>query len=154
MKNTLKGFMIAIILFLMATAPAYGKTKTYGNMSVKTTKTSSGVYKAKVFWKGERIVTYKFNCKPKVRFVHSDLVNYDKLTNRKGKVLYILIDYGTCLDYEGNGRIDTIDPVYNYISYRHINGIKPGDRIVTYEVMNPYSNYDDDIAERYDAFLK
>lgn len=146
--------IITLILVLAIPGKVQAATKSFGVMTAKTVKTKKGNYKVKVYWKGERIATYKFQEKPKVKFIYTDMLDYEMLTERKEKnILYIEINYGTCLNANGDGKIDTIDSYYNYISYRSMEGVKAGDRIITYCIYNPYTTWYDDIAERYDDFL-
>ena len=50
-----------------------------------------------------------------------------------------------------NGKV--LNPPKNggyYISYASVKGARKGDLIITYCVYNPYSNWDDDVIERWD----
>lgn len=58
------------------------------------------------------------------------------------------IDKGICLDDDGNGRICT-ESEYNYISYKYTDA-KPGNELITYDLLNPFNNYCDDIVIRID----
>lgn len=139
----------AIITTLLATmaltaaVPVQAKTYSYKSMDVKVTK-----HTAKVYWKGNKVATYRFKRKPSVKFVGTDKLTYKKLANRKGRTLYIEICTGKVLDNKGNGRVDTKSK-YNYISYKR-TGFRKGSKVRTYLVYSPYNNYEDDITERFD----
>ena len=157
MKKMILGFAITLAL----TTPVQAKmptvktteTKSCSVMTVKTVK-KKGKYVSKVYWKGKKITSFKFKKKPKVKFINTDKLTTKKLVNRKDKTLYIEVMSGTALNKKGDGRVDTKDPYYNYISYNGIKGIKKGSRIRTFCIYNPYNNYEDDIVERYDEFIK
>lgn len=87
------------------------------------------------------------------------VIDCDKLTenmlihrsNRKHHIMYIERIVGRVTDNKGNGKV--LNPPKNggyYISYRSVKGARKGDLIITYCVYNPYSNYDDDVIERWD----
>ena len=76
------------------------------------------------------------------------------LTHRSSKkhhIMYIERIIGKVTDNEKNGTVlnPPVDGGY-YISYASVKGARKGDLIITYCVYNPYSNYDDDIIERWD----
>ena len=58
---------------------------------------------------------------------------------------------GKVTDNEKNGTVlnPPVDGGY-YISYASVADAEIGDTIITYCVYNPYSNYDDDVIERWD----
>lgn len=65
--------------------------------------------------------------------------------------MYIERIIGKVTDNEKNGKI--LNPPEDggyYISYASVKGARKGDLIITYCVYNPYSNYDDDVIERWD----
>lgn len=78
---------------------------------------------------------------------------YDQLPEDRNGQVYVVVDVGICTDSSGNGiLIDSwVDPEYNYMSYREVTGVQPGDIVYTFDIMNPYSNYDDDIVYRFDV---
>ena len=145
-----KAITILLLAILMATVtvPAQAKVTTYKSMTVKVDKVKKQ-YNANVYWKGKRVATYKFDRKPTVKFVQSKNLTYQKLSTRKGKVLYIEICNGIVLDSKGNGKVLNGDPVYNYISYKR-TGYGKGTKVRTYCVFNPYNNAEDDIHKRFD----
>lgn len=59
------------------------------------------------------------------------------------------IDKGICLDDDGNGQLFNGEPYYNYISYEYTDA-KPGNELITYDLLNPFNNYCDDIVIRID----
>lgn len=76
----------------------------------------------------------------------------EMLTTRKDKnIMYIERIIGKVTDNEKNGTVlnPPVDGGY-YISYASVADAEIGDVIVTYCVYNPYSNYDDDVIERWD----
>lgn len=76
----------------------------------------------------------------------------DILANRQGKLI-IEKCVGTVTDDEKNGAIQNADSDYNYISYADVDCIK-GDRVITYLIYNPDTNYTDDVIERFDYVQK
>ena len=58
------------------------------------------------------------------------------------------IDKGICLNESGDGQIYT-ESEYNYISYLGTDA-KSGDELITYDLLNPFNNYCDDILIRID----
>ena len=154
----MKKLMILILaLVCLFSAPAYAKqkpleTKKFHSMTAKTYKTGKR-YLVKVYWKKEKIATYSFKKMPKVKFIKHDNLTCKKLTTRKNKILYIEILTGKQINKAGDGKIQTKDPYYNYISYKR-EGFQKGDKIRTYCIFNPYNNYEDDVIERYDEKIK
>ena len=89
----------------------------------------------------------------------TQVIDCDKLTenmlthrsNKKRHIMYIERIIGKVTDNKKNGKI--INPPKDggyYISYTSVKGARKGDTIITYCVYNPYSNYDDDVIERWD----
>lgn len=87
------------------------------------------------------------------------VIDCDKLTekmlthrsNKKHHIMYIERIYGIVTDNKKNGKV--LNPPVNggyYISYKSVKGARKGDLIVTYCVYNPYTNWDDDVIERWD----
>ena len=126
------------------------QTTRYRSMTVKTIKIGKR-YRADVYWRSEKIASYKFNHKPKVKFVKFDRLNFDMLASRKN-TLYIEITTGKQINAKGDGKVDT-DDWHNYISYKRCR-FKKGDRIRTYCIFNPYTQWEDDIIERYDEKIR
>lgn len=152
MKKFLLLMLIVVCLFPMnahaKTAERQIEQKTYFSMRTKTVKIGNR-YRVDVFWRGKKIANYKFNCKPQVQFIMHDQLTWKMLERRKNKVLFIEISKGTQLNTKGDGKIETKDPYYNYISYKRC-GFRKGDKIRTYCIFNPYTNWEDDVIERYD----
>lgn len=72
-------------------------------------------------------------------------------SNKKHHIMYIERIIGRVIDNKGNGKV--LNPPKNggyYISYASVKGARKGDLIITYCVYNPYSNWDDDVIERWD----
>ena len=72
-------------------------------------------------------------------------------SNRKHHIMYIERIVGRVVDNKGNGKV--LNPPKDggyYISYASVKGARKGDLVITYCVYNPYSNYDDDVIERWD----
>ena len=87
------------------------------------------------------------------------VIDCDKLTekmllhrsSKKHHIMYIERIIGKVTDNKGNGKVlNTPKDGGYYISYKSVKGARKGDLIVTYCVYNPFSNYDDDIIERWD----
>ena len=91
---------------------------------------------------------------PITRVIDCDKLTEKMLTHRISKkrhIMYIERIIGKVTDNKKNGKI--INPPKNggyYISYKSVKGARKGDLIITYCVYNPYSNYDDDVIERWD----
>lgn len=72
-------------------------------------------------------------------------------SSKKHHIMYIERIIGKVTDNKKNGKI--LNPPKDggyYISYASVKGARKGDIIITYCVYNPYSNYDDDVIERWD----
>lgn len=145
MKKLFVLFAMVIMMHSATSAAAVPHT-----MSVKVSGHGKR-YTASVYWRDEKIASYKFSRKPMIRIVESDKLTSRMLTTRKNKVLYIEYFVGKQINKEGDGRIDT-NRKYNYVSYKR-SGFHKGDKIRTYCVYNPHTNYEDDISERYDELV-
>lgn len=83
-------------------------------------------------------------------FYETSELNSDILQHSNGKVI-IERCVGIVISENKDGKIlNSSDAVHNYISYAGVKSAKKGDKIVTYFVYNPRTNYEDDILERYD----
>ena len=140
-----------LLLMIIALYPVNVRASVPRTMSVKVYGHGKR-YRADVYWRSDKIASYKFNRKPKIKFVPANKLTYKMLVTRRNKVLYIEYFTGTQLNADGDGAID-INSYYNYVSYRRC-GFHTGDKIRTYCVYNPYTNYVDDISERYDELIK
>lgn len=89
---------------------------------------------------------------PMVKVIDCNDLTEEMLTTRADhNVMYIERIYGIVTDNEKNGTV--LNPPEDggyYISYASVEDAEIGDVIVTYCVYNPYSNYDDDVIERWD----
>ena len=91
---------------------------------------------------------------PITRVIDCDKLTEKMLTHRSSKkrhIMYIERIVGRVTDNEKNGKV--LNPPKDggyYISYASVKGARKGDIIVTYCVYNPFSNYDDDVIERWD----
>lgn len=79
-----------------------------------------------------------------------DLTN-EILESRADGTLIIEKVVGTVLDEELNGAAEGIENYY--ISYKSVEGVKKGDKVETYFVYNPHSQYFDDTIARIDFIL-
>ena len=89
---------------------------------------------------------------PMVKVIDCNDLTEEMLTTRKEKnIMYIERIIGKVTDNEKNGTVlnPPVDGGY-YISYASVADARKGDIIVTYCVYNPYSNWDDDVIERWD----
>ncbi len=134
----MKKIPVLLLLIILLATPVSARP-----MTVKVNRCRTG-YRATVYWRHKKITAYRFKRKPKVRFVKSAKLTEKMLTSRKGKTLYIEIIDGKQIDRHGNG----LTTGGYYIRY---HGFRKGDRIRSYCVYNPNTNYIDDVAERYDA---
>ena len=91
---------------------------------------------------------------PITRVINCDKLTEKMLTHRSSKkhhIMYIERIVGRVTDNKKNGKV--LNPPKDggyYISYASVKGARKGDIIVTYCVYNPYTNYDDDVIERWD----
>ena len=89
---------------------------------------------------------------PIVQVVDCNDLTEKMLTTRKEKnIMYIERIIGKVTDNEKNGKV--LNPPEDggyYISYASVADVRKGDTIITYCVYNPFSNYDDDVIERWD----
>ena len=72
----------------------------------------------------------------------------DILANRQGKLI-VEKCIGTVTDDEKDGSLKD----GSYISYESVDCTK-GDTVITYLIYNPYTNYTDDVIERFDFIQK
>ena len=81
----------------------------------------------------------------------NDLTEKMLTTRVEHNVMYIERIIGKVTDNEKNGTVlnPPVDGGY-YISYASVDDAEIGDTIITYCVYNPFSNYDDDVIERWD----
>lgn len=128
MKNRIK----KVLLVTLATLTVIGNTT---SAPVNATEYSEAVKTA-----------------PMVKVIDCNDLTEEMLTTRTDhNVMYIERIIGKVTDNKKNGKI--INPPKDggyYISYASVKGARKGDTIITYCVYNPYSNYDDDVIERWD----
>ncbi len=81
----------------------------------------------------------------------NDLTEEMLTTRTERNVMYIERIIGKVTDNAKNGKVlnPPVDGGY-YISYASVEDARKGDTIITYCVYNPFSNYDDDVIERWD----
>ena len=81
----------------------------------------------------------------------NDLTEEMLTTRADHNIMYIERIIGKVTDNAKNGKVlnPPIDGGY-YISYASVEDARKGDTIITYCVYNPFSNYDDDVIERWD----
>lgn len=87
-----------------------------------------------------------------IEVVDSPDLTDEMLESRNGKLLIERV-IGEVLDDKGNGMVYGVDPDYNYISYRYVEGANKGDVVCSYFVYNPDSNGVDDVVARYDYVI-
>ena len=91
---------------------------------------------------------------PITKVIDCDKLTEKMLTHRSSKkrhIMYIERIVGRVTDNKKNGKV--LNPPKDggyYISYKSVKGARKGDTIITYCVYNPFSNYDDDVIERWD----
>lgn len=91
---------------------------------------------------------------PITKVIDCDKLTEKMLTHRSSKkhhIMYIERIYGIITDNKKNGKVlnPPVDGGY-YISYANVKNARKGDLIITYCVYNPYTNWDDDVIERWD----
>ena len=81
----------------------------------------------------------------------NDLTEEMLTTRADHNIMYIERIIGKVTDNEKNGTVlnPPVDGGY-YISYASVADAEIGDTIITYCVYNPYTNWDDDVIERWD----
>ena len=89
---------------------------------------------------------------PMVKVIDCNDLTEEMLTTRADhNIMYIERIIGKVTDNEKNGIV--LNPPEDggyYISYASVEDAEIGDTIITYSVYNPFSNYDDDVIERWD----
>ena len=91
---------------------------------------------------------------PITKVIDCDKLTEKMLTHRSDKkhhIMYIERIIGKVTDNKKNGKV--LNPPKDggyYISYASVKGARKGDVIITYCVYNPYTNWDDDVIERWD----
>lgn len=81
----------------------------------------------------------------------NDLTEEMLTTRTEHHIMYIECIIGKVTDNAKNGKV--LNPPEDggyYISYASVEDAEIGDIIITYCVYNPFSNYDDDVIERWD----
>lgn len=89
---------------------------------------------------------------PTVEVIDCNDLTLEMLTSRKERnIMYIERIIGKVIDNKKNGKVlnPPVDGGY-YISYASVEDARKGDVIITYCVYNPYTNWDDDVIERWD----
>ena len=89
---------------------------------------------------------------PMVKVIDCNDLTEEMLTTRtEHHIMYIERIIGKVTDNEKNGTVlnPPVDGGY-YISYASVEDAEIGDTVITYCVYNPFSNYDDDVIERWD----
>ena len=89
---------------------------------------------------------------PVVKVIDCNNLTEKMLTTRAERnVMYIERIIGKVTDNAKNGKIlNPPDDGGYYISYASVEDARQGDLIITYCVYNPYSNWEDDVIERWD----
>ena len=94
------------------------------------------------------------NSEPIAKVIDCNDLTLEMITTRCAEekhIMYIEKVVGIVADDEGNGIIlNNPEDCGYYISYRSVKGARKGDLIITYCVYNPYTNWDDDVIERWD----
>lgn len=128
MKNRIK----KVLLATLATLTVIGNTT---SAPVQATECSEAVKAA-----------------PMVKVIDcNDLTEKMLITRADHNVMYIERIIGKVTDNEKNGTV--LNPPEDggyYISYASVKEARKGDLVITYCVYNPYTNWDDDVIERWD----
>jgi hypothetical protein len=89
----------------------------------------------------------------RVREYYSNELTADILETRGDDIVIEKI-IGVCENRKGDGRIlNSADTDYDYISYRSVKGVKPGDVVLTICIYEPGNGYTDDVADRFDYVI-
>lgn len=90
----------------------------------------------------------------KIQIIDSSNLSGEILRNRNGNII-IEECIGVVTNAEGDGKIlNCYDSEYNYISYKGIDKANVGDKILTYLIYNPETDYIDDIIYRFDYIIQ
>lgn len=158
MKKFAKFVTIVILLLAFAVEPVCaGAVPNKGRAELNYTIVRVGKKYVTTFYDkdGEYVAEYVTKWKPKVKFFNTENYDYDKITRRtKDHVIYVEIYIGKVVNKRRDGKLLTVKPPYNYISYKYVRGAKKGKIIRTYGIYNPYNNYDDDVDCRIDYVVK
>lgn len=102
----------------------------------------------------EKTICRRFK-KKKVEFYRTkDLTNKKLRNRRKHRKIIVEVVTGTVINPKtGAGKADLSNANW-YIDYKCVKNTKKGDRIVTYFVYNPKTNYIDDVIARYDVVVR
>ena len=83
-----------------------------------------------------------------------DDLNSDILTNRSENGTIIIEKIiGQVVNANGDGVILNTTDNHNYISYKNVHDVKPGDIVLTYCIYNPDTDGEDDIMDRFDYII-
>lgn len=88
----------------------------------------------------------------KTEIVNSSNLSADDLQARNGKIIIERV-VGVVDDAE-TGAGHTIDNGNYYICYDDVEGISKGNKVCTYLVYNPGTNYVDDVVARFDYIIQ
>ena len=86
-----------------------------------------------------------------IHMYNSTDLTQEILASREGSVI-IERCVGICEEPSSGGRILGKEN-QNYISYSKVEGVQPGDKVLSYFVYNPNTNYVDDIIYRTDFII-
>ena len=128
----LNGKLKKVITIILATVSIIGNTT---SAPVQATECSEAVKAA-----------------PMVKVIDCNDLTEEMLTTRADhNIMYIERISGKVTDNAKNGKVlnPPVDGGY-YISYASVEDAEIGDTIITYCVYNPYTNWDDDVIERWD----
>lgn len=89
-----------------------------------------------------------------VKVYDPDKLTFKILNKRKSNILIIERCVGVVTNSKRDGKIFNTKSKNNYISYRRVKGAKKGDKIVSFFIYNPYTQYDDDIVCRLDEIIE
>ena len=149
MKKTIATItLITMIVILSTTVSAKSATIISEKINRHTFKVERSAGVTMVKWNNK--VYHRYDFKGKVKMIPERKLTYNMRTHRKGKFLYIERIVGKVVDNKGNGITSNGNP----IKYTRIKPyIHKGDVIITYCVYSPYTNWFDDIDDRFDVIL-
>ena len=77
-----------------------------------------------------------------------------EILEKRGDDIVIEKIIGVCENRRGDGRIlNAADPDYDYISYRSVKDVDPGDVVLTVCIYQPGNRYIDDVVDRFDYVI-
>ena len=88
-----------------------------------------------------------------VQVYNASDITLEILQNRDGKIIIEKVIGKVTTDNLDGEIMNVGKNMYDYISYRCVEGVKKGDVVLTYFVYNPFTNAEDDVIIRTDYII-